>query len=43
MKQTWMAQVILKIYQFNPKDSVTDVHSLAVYVKEGAPFAWGYL
>ena len=45
-KQTWMTQfilIILSVKGYLPliqKDSSTHVHGLAVYVKEGFPFAW---
>ena len=45
VKQTWMTQLIVNfsVRGYLPlirKDSVTHMHVLAVYVKEGLPFAW---
>ena len=44
VKQTWMTQLIVNfsVRGYLPlirKDSVTHMHGLAVYVKEGLPFA----
>ena len=44
VRQTWMTQLILAIYlwgyhSLSEKDSVANMHGLAVYVKEGLPLA----
>ena len=42
VRQTWMTQLSLPIslWVVIRKDSFTHMHGLAVYVKEGLPFAW---
>ena len=42
VRQTWTTQLVLDSINFPliQKDSITHMHGLAVYVKEGLPFAW---